>query len=313
MITCRICGGLGNQLFQIITTIAYALRNKKDYWFLYTKKYQNSQVDTGRKSYWDTFFSSNQLLSQNVYVFTPVSIKDISPFQYNENGFDYKPIPDIKHDNIQLYGYFQSYKYFLDEFENISKILEIEKRRMFVCEKYMDEIELLNGLSLTNPTPFDFSKTASIHFRLGDYKKYPLIHPVIPEIYYIKSIQYLCEKTNNNIQCILYFHENNVNEFEDIQTVRERISHLRNIFPKIEFIEVDVRNTSNFQDWEEMLLMSCCHYNVIANSTFSWWGGFLNSFSDKIVIYPEKWFGDGSNIKKTDDLFPDTWVKMKYV
>ena len=53
-----------------------------------------------------------------------------------------------------------------------------------------------------------------------------------------------------------------------------------------------------------MLLMSNCSHNILANSTFSWWGGYLNSNSNKIVIYPEKWIG---LTNKTEDLFPKNW------
>ena len=207
-------------------------------------------------------------------------------------------IPCINHDNIYLNGYFQSYKYFLDEFDSISEILEIEKKKRIIREKYLESISL------------DFSTTASIHFRMGDYKKFPTIYPITPEIYYHKSIRYLNEETKNKstdtdcIKTVLYFHENNINENEDLQTVIGTITNLRKEFPEIEFIEV-----SQFQDWEQMLLMSCCHYNIIANSTFSWWGGFFNSFDDKIVIYPEKWFGEGLK-HNVGDLFPDEWIKI---
>jgi hypothetical protein len=222
------------------------------------------------------------------------------PFKFIESGFQYQMIPSIKHDNIYLQGYFQSYKYFLDEFDSISEILEIEKKKSMVrekCEKYLEFL--------------DFSTTASIHFRLGDYKKYPHIHPITPEIYYIESIRYLIEATKhkNNVKTVLYFHENNINEKEDLQTVLGIITHLRKEFPYINFIDVSGNRNNDFQDWEQLLLMSCCHYNIIANSTFSWWGGFLNSFEDKIVIYPEKWFGEGVK-HNVCDLFPDGWIKI---
>jgi hypothetical protein len=56
--------------------------------------------------------------------------------------------------------------------------------------------------------------------------------------------------------------------------------------------------------------MSCCHHNIIANSSFSWWGAYFNSYIDKMVFYPSKWFGD--TIKNdTRDLCPPEWIKIQ--
>ena len=56
-----------------------------------------------------------------------------------------------------------------------------------------------------------------------------------------------------------------------------------------------------------MLLMSCCEHHIIANSSFSWWGAYLNMNPDKIVCYL-KWFNSESH--NTDDLFPEEWIKI---
>jgi hypothetical protein len=56
-----------------------------------------------------------------------------------------------------------------------------------------------------------------------------------------------------------------------------------------------------------MLLMSCCKHNIIANSSFSWWGAYFNSNADKIVCYPEVWFANNTD---TSDLCPLEWIKM---
>ena len=68
------------------------------------------------------------------------------------------------------------------------------------------------------------------------------------------------------------------------------------------------RGGAQLQDWEQMLLMSCCEHHIIANSTFSWWGAYLNMNPDKIVCYPKKWFNSESH--NTDDLFPEEWIKI---
>jgi hypothetical protein len=62
-------------------------------------------------------------------------------------------------------------------------------------------------------------------------------------------------------------------------------------------------------DVEDMWLMSICNNNVIANSSFSWWGAWLNSNPNKKVIAPNNWFGSQTNLN-TSDIIPDNWIKL---
>ena len=60
-----------------------------------------------------------------------------------------------------------------------------------------------------------------------------------------------------------------------------------------------------------MLYMSLCSHNIIANSSFSWWGAYFNTNLERRVLYPETWFGPTANID-TNDLCPSDWVKINY-
>jgi hypothetical protein len=91
----------------------------------------------------------------------------------------------------------------------------------------------------------------------------------------------------------------------DSVEVSQTINRLSSEFDFIVFQHID----HSIEDWKQLLLMSCCRHNIIANSTFSWWGAYFNERNDKIVCYPSTWFGPKlkHNIK---DLFPDTWTKI---
>ena len=81
---------------------------------------------------------------------------------------------------------------------------------------------------------------------------------------------------------------------------------LEKIFRNDSFIPVN----HLLKDYEQLLLMSSCRHNIMANSTFSWWGAYFNTHSDKIVCYPSKWFGSSSN-HNTRDLFPSVWNEIE--
>jgi hypothetical protein len=146
----------------------------------------------------------------------------------------------------------------------------------------------------------DFEDTISMHFRLGDYKKFSDFHPIVTYDYYERAMNYIKDKIPDKIFTIMYFCED-----EDIEDVSLKINKLSTKFPQFTF----KRGDNTLDDWEQMLLMSFCHHNIIANSTFSWWGGYFNSSPSKIVCYPSLWFGEKANID-TKDLCPPSWIKI---
>lgn len=280
-ITCILSGGLGNQLFQIFSVMAFSVENKIVFKFI------NSQsVDNGyRKTYWNSFLYK---LKKCLIEFYPQH-----GIFYYEKNFTYEPIIVNQKtlSPIVLKGYFQSYKYFQKHYDKIFEFLNIVNWQNVIKTKINTIYK--NNLNLEN--------SASMHFRIGDYalEKCNGIHPILSIEFYINALKCLNVK-KNNIDTILYFYEKS-NQSE----IESNVLTLKKMFPKYNF--VDTTNVVT-EDWEQLILMSLCNSNVIANSTFSWWGAYLNKNS-QCVIYPSIWFGIKLN-NSTKDLFPENWIKV---
>ena len=279
MLTCNLMGGLGNQLFQIFATISYSIESKNFFKFLNIEQLGGGS-STVRHTYWDTFFSRlKPFLSNKFPVLSRIS----------EHGFTYNNISsnELVNKNIMLHGYFQSYKYFQKHYETICKMIGLENMKTTIKNK-------------KNLTEEDLNNTIGIHFRLGDYKKVSDFHPISSYEYYKRSLQYIHDKKPTQKFTVLYFCEE-----EDDETVLITINNLKNKFPDYTFIKAE----NSLEDWEQLLLMSCCHHDIIANSSFSWWAAYFNSRKDKIICYPSIWFGAHANID-TRDLCPSDWIKI---
>jgi hypothetical protein len=267
-------GGLGNQLFQIFATISYAIDNKTSFVFLNTDELVSGT--TVRSTYWNTFLVNLKRFTRKELP-KLLYIKEKTEFQYNNVDLT----PYLAKD-ICLYGYFQSYKYFIKNFNFICNVIDIKAAKELVFKK--------SGYSLDF-----FENVTSMHFRLGDYKKLQHVYPLMTAEYYKNALLFIKSvKTDLSADTILYFCEEN-----DLEEVNEIICELKTVFLDTNFIIA----TNKFSDWEQMLLMSCCKNNIIANSTFSWWGAFFNTNDNRIICYPEKWIYNHN----TGDLFLPDW------
>ena len=276
MITCNLMGGLGNQLFQIFTTISYAINTKQKFAFINSEKLE---IGTIRPTYWNNFLSKLKMFTTNI--FPQMSVVREQNFKYNRlNLLQYQG------QNICLNGYFQSYKYFAHNFQVICRMIGIQEIKQTTVLKANMNQDYLNN-------------TISIHFRLGDYKKIQHYHPIMTFEYYKNAVS-LIQSNDPNIKNILYFCEE-----EDIYDVNQTINKLKNTFTDIRFIGASI----DLSDWEQMLIMSSCKHNVIANSSFSWWGAYFNTNPNKIVCYPSVWFGEVAG-HDTSDLCPKEWNKI---
>ncbi len=301
MIIVRLIGGLGNQMFEYAMAKSIALQRKDVLqidlsWIDWFNKKTNSDIyglqyfaitsRIRRKSLYNNLFSDKVL---NI-------INKCTPFHYKmyvyEKNFNYD-------DSIQKYkssflffkeGYWQSYKYFIMFDHEIRKEFTFKKEYISEYDQLVDSIH--------------HSNSVSIHVRRGDYITNPILSNLYNTYsidYYLKSIEYILSKVDNPVFFCFS---------DDISWVKKnlQISHYN-----INFIDID----SDVQSKEighktngyiDLFLMSLCKNNIIANSSFSWWGAWLNKNPDKIVIAPKKWFNDET--KDTRDLIPNEWVRL---
>jgi hypothetical protein len=167
-----------------------------------------------------------------------------------------------------LIGYFQSEKYFLDFKGEIIDLFEIPNK------------ELVNGF--LEPLLAIGKPITSVHIRRGDYLKHPDFHPVCSIEYYKKAMNEVGDSTF-------------IFQSDDMLWVTENFKGANIIY-------------SPFNDEiSDLTLMTMVHNNIIANSSFSWWGAYLNQNKEKKVIAPSQWFGP-MGPKDTQDLIPKDWV-----
>jgi len=175
--------------------------------------------------------------------------------------------------NVRIDGFFQSEKYF-EKYKN--EIIELfspeESIVSFLKEKYADLLLL---------------RTTSVHVRRGDYIRNNRHHYLQDLSYYQKAIEHLDYQTDK----FIFFSD-------DIDWCKQNF-----VGDKYFFVE-------NEKDYHELYLMSMCSNNIISNSSFSWWGAWLNKNSDKVVIAPTNWFGIALQHLKTDDIIPKNWIKI---
>lgn len=181
--------------------------------------------------------------------------------------------------DMYLDGFWQSPKYFEDIRDVIISDLSFKGQFSIPFEKYEKMIHKSNAVS--------------VHIRRGDYasnSKVQKAYGVCSLEYYQQAIAYI----NNNINNPIFYVFS-----DDISWVKENL----NFGERVEYV-----TGKELLDSEEMILMSICKHNIIANSTFSWWGAWLNQNENKIVIAPTPWFN--TNEKYFKDLIPLSWVRI---
>lgn len=293
MVVVRLIGGLGNQMFQYAAGRALALHHATE---LYLDLSQLQKDPAGaytlRQYELQPFKIQAQIASpEELGAFgktesgVGVKLQSFFPFLFKRMRFN-----ESRHSfhrqffklpaSVYLNGYWQDEAYFLPIRESLLQEFDLR-----------DESDAFRRvLDTINAVP-----AVALHVRRGDYVHLAsanMFHGVLSPEYYRKAVQGL----QSEKQPFTFFIFS-----DDIPWCREHLNFIENA------VFVDGRK-EGLSAQEELLLMSRCRHNIIANSSFSWWAAWLNDHKTKRVIAPQQWFNAGR--KQPDTLIPLTWTRL---
>lgn len=282
MIIVRIWGGIGNQLFEYVFGCYLKEKYNCD---VYYDLNTFGKVDKTRSFELDIIADNLQIVETNRYFFSKYrGIKNrllrfcfmLRNKYINENNFEESKVVNTN-SKIYLEGYWQTAFYASKLSKPLDYYFTPKQPIPFELKEYYEAIDSDNN-------------SVSLHVRRGDYFMPHNIatYGVCTKAYYSKAIEYLNSELNS-IKLYIFT--------DDELWVKENIS------TSVE--SVMVKSFTNLNDYWYIYLMSKCRHNIISNSSFSWWGAFLNNNPQKIVVSPDKW-----TLKSEETIALDNWIKI---
>lgn len=289
MLIMKYNGGLGNQMFQFAAIASLAKKLNVDFSFdmsffkhKYARPYEMGVFNVEKKESKDIrtklFWSIRRYLKTNNFLGINI---------YRESSFNFEEkFSEIK-DNTFIEGYFQSFKYIDDE----------------IVEKYFNFKNEPDALNMQIVDTMQKEDSISLHIRRGDYvnkKRYQNVYNHLSVKYYQTAMEIIAKSTSSPV---FYVFSDDI-EWAKANLTIENLEECKQKNARLVFI---CHNTGK-NSYMDLRLMANCKHNIIANSSFSYWGAYLNKNDRKIVIAPEKWFNDPN--KTTDDLYPKSWSRL---
>ncbi|MDD5318776.1 MAG: alpha-1,2-fucosyltransferase [Candidatus Pacebacteria bacterium] len=292
MIIVRLKGGLGNQMLQYAAGKAAALRCGSQLKLDVSNLYSKITNDTPRFYELDAFKLEAEIATEKeLQKINPPFKKLFRKIFRKITGKNYLVCdPDIlkARDNSYLEVVWPCEKYFADFREQIFSDFQLKKPLSQSGQSIKEKI-------------LKSKNSISIHLRRGDYashKTYKSWHGLCSPSYYQKAVDYILNETKAETKkapVVFVFSD-------EIEWAKN------NLILPAELTEIVYVSDEKIPAYEEIHLMSLCHHHVIANSTFSWWGAWLDPKSAKIVVAPRQWVADSS--VDTKDVLPNTWVSL---
>ena len=290
----RFKGGLGNQMFQYAFLKSLEHRGRMagaslgfyDEYpdsrkFELDRVFPNIRMDTGfDKEFFEAYNKWNLIKSDS---------KKLEDFKRDlKNRYFWSEADDevgryqaevYMTENCVFAGYWQTEKYFTE-----------------IRKELLSDLRFLNGagdqrLEALGQQFLEHDNYVSVHVRRGDYLQFSEMYGnICKEQYYQAAMEYINQRFSSPV--FVFFSD-------DIEWVKGHYGNADSIYVEAGMFE-------EYQSWYDMYLMSCCSHNIVANSTFSWWGAWLNEREEKLVIAPKKWM----NILNMTDICPKTWIRL---
>lgn len=286
----RFGGGLGNQMFQyaliealeakgrkVKASLGYYDKHPEAMRFCLCNVFPNIKLDYISNLEFDKIDAEWIKIKQN-----PEKKQEF--FENIKERFFWVENPDFSTYRPEIFetkacvfvGCWQTEKYFLDIREKLLNKFEFKKVKEL--EEYVQRI-------IRN------KNCISVHIRRGDYlEQADKYGNICTKHYYESAIAYMKKNVPNSK--FVFFSD-------DIIWVKKNFA-----ISDAEYCTGKIFRT--YEDWYDMYLMSQCSHNIVANSSFSWWGAWLNKNENKIVISPKKWM----NIRPMPDIHPDSWIQL---
>lgn len=292
MVVSWILGGIGNQMFQYAAARAFAL-DRGDELLLDLRMFDGYGLHQG--------FELDRVFSARFDKAQPRHLDSVLGWQSGlmalrvlrrpafaalrarslvvEPHFNHWPGLALQGGDIYMMGYWQSERYF----ERHAKAIRAD----FQFRTPLDARNAALAARIRD------CESVSLHVRRGDYASNPknrkILHLCSPD-YYREAIDRVCRRVKAPVFFVFS---------DDPQWVRENLAGI----PDHEIVEHN-RGGASYID---MQLMSTCRHHIIANSSFSWWGAWLNATPERIVIAPRQWFCNGTDDR---DLIPADWQRI---
>jgi Glycosyl transferase family 11 len=201
------------------------------------------------------------------------------PTLYREASPQFDPDLSKLRGRIELRGYFMSERYFAAERPAILRYFQPSSPLSPSAAQMQDRIRKAK-------TP------VALHVRGGDFLT-PGAPPMLDQAYYSQAIGLIDARLGGPADYILF---------------TDDVAHARTVLPPD--LAVTVFEPNDDRPWEDMHLMAQCHHNIIANSSFSWWGAWLNDHPDKIVVAPKDMLPGAKSSVPQPDLYPPQWITL---